>query len=210
MKALASLLLALLACLGLTSCAYTEAPTKAYIQAPKEVATQPITEAPTDLPTEAAIEASSEAPTEAYIEPAIEAPTEAYIEVPQPTALPQKPTASVIPEASTATPETTTASPEKPAATVPAEPQPHATVPQPPAPEVPSIPPYTDACSEFEARAEDGSCVPLTFWDTEPIIPPHAEPNPETPELDCENLKLGDAYAGIGLACNKDLQTPKP
>lgn len=79
--------------------------------------------------------------------------------------------------------------------------------PAPPAPTVPSIPPLTDACSEFEARAEDGSCVPLTFWDTAPIIPPHAEPNPST-EPDCDNLQLGDAHAGIGLVCG--LNPAKP
>lgn len=85
------------------------------------------------------------------------------------------------------------------------------TEPAPPAPEVPSIPPYTDtACSEFEARAEDGTCVPLTYWDeqpTTPIIPPHAEPNPgldPNHPIDCDNLKPGDAFAGIGLYCELD------
>jgi hypothetical protein len=81
------------------------------------------------------------------------------------------------------------------------------TTPAPPAPTVPSIPPLTDACSEFEARAEDGSCVPLTFWDTAPIIPPHAEPNPST-KPDCDNLQLGDAHAGIGLVCHLDPAKP--
>ena len=90
----------------------------------------------------------------------------------------------------------------------------------PVAPEVPTIPPYTDqdstppvvspaptleACSEFQTRAEDGSCVRSDFWDDEPtlpIIPPHAEPNP-LPEY-CLNPELGDAHAGIGLTCQLD------
>lgn len=82
--------------------------------------------------------------------------------------------------------------------------------PTPPAPTVPSIPPLTDACSEFEARAEDGSCVPSNYWDdqpTAPIIPPHAEPNPSLDPnhpIDCNNLQPGDAFAGIGLYCKLD------
>ena len=141
----------------------------------------------------------------------------------QPTAAPQtvqqaQPTAQATTE--TAAPQTatqpTTAPTTEPAKTV--EPQPTAQ-PTPPAPPVPSIPAYTDeACSEFEARAEDGSCVPLNYWDGQPdmtvepmdpvvIVPPHAEPNPST-EPDCDNLQLGDAHAGIGLVCHLDPAKP--
>ena len=104
----------------------------------------------------------------------------------------------------TAQPTTETVETVQPALTVETQPT---VQPAPPAPEVPSIPPYTDtACSEFEARAEDGSCVPLTFWDTEPIIPPHAEPSP-TPDY-CTEPQLGDAHAGIGLTCQLDPAKP--
>lgn len=144
---------------------------------------------------------------------------------PATAATPQQATAALDADRATAATTATTTAPQiaaqpQPAPTQTVEPQTttaQATQPTPPAPPVPSIPPYTDeACSEFEARAEDGSCVPSNYWDEGPdmgldpvsppvIIPPHAEPNPG---LDCDNLQLGDAHAGIGLACGLDPADP--
>lgn len=141
------------------------------------------------------------------------------LEVAQATAAPQAPV--YIPAENTpATPTTaatqpTAEQPIQPTIT-PATPQP-IIEPAPPAPTVPSIPPLTDACSEFEVRAEDGSCVPSNYWEVPPTAPPvvckgdcptgpyvppeHSEPNPETP-IDCATIQPGEAWAGVGQVCN--------
>ena len=127
----------------------------------------------------------------------------------------QQATTATEPTTTTATPQTAT-QPTAEATTQPVQTvEPTQTVePAPPAPIVPSIPPLTDACSEFEVRAEDGSCVPSNYWDT-PVTPPTVNPCYHNqvllPDGSCfDPAPTPDLPIGTPTEPNWDLPTVEP
>lgn len=179
---------------GCASQAPTETPVMASktVEAPAHVELAPATVIPSPTapveaaPVDQAPMDTITAPTPVYVTPVA---TPAYVAPVQPVAVPVAPVETAKPVAVATEPVCMEDEPCWDCKTMENKICGPVTVPAPPAPVVPSIPPYTDSlpiipphaepnpetdpeklagCSEFELRAEDGTCVPNNYWDDAP------------------------------------------